>query len=83
MPEPTGTVRWFAPEPWGAAICQEEPRIDIPLKESCGYCGKKFDAESEGVRLPLMGGALGEVFIFYHRECFTEMLGIGETGEHE
>ena len=62
---------WFGTN-WGAPVCQETPRIDVPLGAICTWCEEPIAADDSGWGERAMGP-------FMHVECFGRMM-FGSTG---
>jgi hypothetical protein len=54
-------MKWFGAS-WGAAVCREADRIDVPVGERCTYCVEDILAGDRG--LLLSGQPL-------HLECYV------------
>ena len=70
-------MKWFGPS-WGAAICQEEEHIDVPIGCWCGHCEEEVAAGDRGVCV-----ANGEGFEApMHLECFMRGV-VGSVGHQK
>ena len=57
-------INWFGPASWGAPICFDAPRCDIPVGTFCVRCEVAIAEHDEGVTMP---GSVGPVT--YHLAC--------------
>lgn len=63
-------TNWFGPESWGAPICRDCPRCDVPVGDICGYCSQPITANSHGVTIPAIGFE-GKAVAAFHLDCFV------------
>jgi hypothetical protein len=57
-------INWFAPKSWGAPVCVDAPRCDIPVGEPCGRCARPMTEHDEGVTMPGSDGP-----VTFHLTC--------------
>lgn len=44
-------MKWFGLKPW-SPMCQDCPRVEIPVGEPCLHCGEPIEAGGDGVMIP-------------------------------
>jgi hypothetical protein len=64
-------VRWFGLMPF-ALICEDCPRVDIPVGQICGWCDDPIHINDNGLYFANPDSAP------HHQECFVRMV-IGST----
>ncbi len=76
-------MKWFGRESWGATICDEVPRTEIPVGECCYLCHEPFFADHSGVVMPFYGDADESKEVAAHLRCFARALGIDKSAGDE
>ncbi len=61
-------TNWFGPESWGAPICRDCPRCDIPVGEKCGTCDVTITAADHGIVVPCIGFP-DRALMAFHLDC--------------
>lgn len=64
-------MKWFG-ESWGAPVCRPAARIEVPVGQSCQYCGELIADTDQGFAVP-------PVPMHFHLDCFTRTT-IGSIG---
>lgn len=52
MLETGPTIRWWGPAPWDAPVCEDVPRVDIPVGQLCLDCRVKIERYDRGLSVP-------------------------------
>ena len=74
-------VNWFGPQSWGAPICRDAPRCDVPIGDTCLRCARAFADTDSGVTMPLIG-VDAVTIAAYHLECFLKLIGVPPQRMH-
>lgn len=68
-------VNWFGPESWGAPICRDCPRCDIPVGDACLRCGQPIRPFDMGVTMPYIGGPdESRTVAVFHLDCHIKSI---------
>lgn len=68
-------INWFGPASWGAPICRECPRCDIPVGTLCLRCERGITVADSGVTMPYMGGPSDERTVAaFHLDCHLKSI---------
>jgi len=70
-------MMWFG-ESWGAPVCEEDTRVDVPVGEVCAACGHLVEDGHSGFLVASLEGPPRP----WHRSCLFRSLGIGSMGRH-
>lgn len=62
-------MNWFGPQSWGALICTDTPRCDIPAGVRCCRCQLAITESDSGVTVPGSDGP-----VTYHLDCFLKSI---------
>lgn len=85
------TIRWWGPAPWGP-ICEDVPRVDIPVGQLCLDCRVKIEQYDRGLSVPFFRTRSGQyppaddgdwlvTMEPHHQECFLRSVGADVTRE--
>ena len=47
-------MQWFG-HSWGAPICREGSKVEVPVGEPCLWCSEAITADDQGVSTPYLG----------------------------
>lgn len=65
-------MRWFG-DNWGAPVCRETPRVDVPTGRWCSLCNEPIAPDNRGLLLPHVSGSPETTSVEelpMHLECF-------------
>jgi hypothetical protein len=65
-------MRWFG-ESWGAPVCAEEDRVEVPVGRPCLGCGVAIEAGGSGLVIPFLG-VEAETEEPWHLDCFLRSI---------
>lgn len=65
-------MNWFGVS-WGAPICEEVTKVDIPVGEPCFHCGGRIQESDRGLVLPFLGSD-GVKPSPWHLVCFIKAI---------
>ena len=68
-------MKWFG-TPWKAAVCEDSPRVEVPVGRPCYLCEKPIEATHRGVVLPFHGKPEDPPELNAHLYCFARSLGL-------
>lgn len=73
-------MRWFG-EHWGAPICDEADRADVPVGRPCLGCSQSITPGTDGLLIPLVADTVTEEP--WHLDCFLRNVGIEPGGTRD
>lgn len=68
------TLRWWGPVAWDSPLCQDAPRVPIPIGRLCAYCHTRIESHHSGVSVPDVDSG---IYVPWHLECFRDTIGTG------
>lgn len=68
-------MKWFG-EPWKAAICTDNPRVEVPIGLPCYICAQPIEARHRGLCVPFHGTPGDPDELYAHLYCFACSVGL-------
>lgn len=66
----------FFGEPWDAPVCEDTPRVEVPVGQPCLRCGVAIEADDRGFMIPYARAGRKASVEPWHLACFArEVLG--------